>query len=84
LLGLRGSSTSFKQHIRLAPFVAIISVAQKTRVDLISIGFTSYWHKIMNVNDFPFSGMTRGNMSSECGGPGHGSTRFGGAAKPEP
>jgi hypothetical protein len=38
LLGLRGSSTSLKQQIKLAPFVTLISVAQKTRVDLIPKG----------------------------------------------
>ena len=40
LLGLRESSISLKQPIRHTPFVAVISVAQKTRVDKISQGAT--------------------------------------------
>ena len=33
--------------------VTVISVVQKTRVDLISVGFTSGCHKLVNFNDFP-------------------------------
>ena len=48
LLGLRGSPTSLKQHLRLA-FVTLISLAQKKRVDLISEVPTSSRHKPMDV-----------------------------------
>ncbi|EXI68578.1 MAG: hypothetical protein AW08_00890 [Candidatus Accumulibacter adjunctus] len=69
LLDLRGSSTSLKPHIRLAPFVTIISVAQETRVDLILEGFTSHFHKFTNVDDSAPPSMTIANIPFECGRP---------------
>ena len=49
-----GSSTSLKQQIGLAPFVAIISAAQETRVDMIPQWFAVYFHKSRNFKDSVF------------------------------
>ena len=49
LLGLLGSSISFKHSIRHTPLVAGISFVQKIRVNLISYQFTRQKRKPMNV-----------------------------------
>src|SRR3989338_3666066 len=69
LLGLRGSSISLRQPIRHTPFVAVISVAQKTRVDAILQGFTRWMHKLVNVNDYSSRVMSNAIMRAECGSP---------------
>jgi len=40
-----------KRHQAGSHLITLISVAQKTRVDLITEGFTSSCHKLMEVND---------------------------------
>lgn len=52
-----------QQRIRLAPFATLISAVQKTRVDLLSEGFTSLCHNSMKVNDFPLAKYDDGNYA---------------------